>query len=252
MRYKTDALAKNLFPIIQAGKPYIFKHPKVDFSDIGDKKLEHALDGVRNLLGATMRASLQLSSIYDDTAVCHKMIGAYPWKPNRVSKAQHLHFVWAQFTNLCYLFEERFKLFMNLQHRSATTFGKRRVYSITEGVKTIRKSLGSHIRQRGQNTHEWSTSNPHAEHFASIEFINSIEPQEEGPLGNVAGQFRITRLLMRWEIENGIHFMEDFLLELFDKQIPELVGYASIFNELIERARNNEVTIKGNEITNAR
>jgi hypothetical protein len=68
----------------------------------------------------------------------------------------------------------------------------------------------------------------------------------------VAGQFRITRLLMRWEIENGIHFMEDFLLELFDKQIPELVVYASIFNELVERARNNEVTIRGNETTNAR
>lgn len=57
---------------------------------------------------------------------------------------------------------------------------------------------------------------------------------------------------MRWEIENGIHFMEDFLLELFDKQIPELVVYASIFNELVERARNNEVTIRGNETTNAR
>lgn len=234
--------------MIGSGRTYILKYPKPNFVELNNRKLELALDGVRDLIGATMRASLQMNGIYDDTIICHRMIGAYPWKKHRISRAKHLEFVWAQFTNLCYLFEERFKLFMNLQHRTMATFGKRKIGSISEGIKEIRKVLGTHIRQRGQNTHEWSTSNPHAQHFASIELINSFEPQENGPLGNVAGQFRITRLIMRWEIETAIRFMECFLIDLLDKQIPELVTCTSIFNKLIEVAQTDKVTIKGTEI----
>jgi hypothetical protein len=232
MKYKSDEVAGKLFPIVKAGNPYIFKHPKVDFSDVKNKALEQALYNVRDLLGATMRASLQINGVYEDTIVCHKMIGSFPWKMHRISRAQHLRFVWAQFTSLCYLFEERFKLFVSLQHRTMATFKKKKTDSIAEGVKSIRKELGQHIRQRGQNTHEWSTSNPHAEHFETIEFINSVKLQVDGPLGNVAGQYRITRLLMRWEIEATIKFMEEFLLDLFEKQIPELAGCALMFNEL--------------------
>jgi len=199
-----------------------------------------------------MRAALQIHSVYGDTVVCHKMIGSFPWKQHRISRAQHLRFVWAQFTNLCYQFEERYKLFLNLQHRTMATFKKKKTASISDGIKRIRKVLGPHIRQRGQNTHEWSTSNPHVEHFETIEFINSIEPQADGPLGNVAGQFRITRLLMRWEIETAIKFMEEMLLDTFEEQIPLLSETATTFNELIEMSKAHQVTIKEGEITATR
>lgn len=196
-----------------------------------------------------MRASLQMKSVYDDTVVCHKMIGSFPWKKHRITRAQHLNFIWSQFTNLCYMFEERFKLFMGLQHRTMASFKKRKVMSISDGIKDIRKALGAHIRQRGQNTHEWTTTNPHAQHFETIEFINSVEAQADGSLGNVDGQYRITRLLMRWEIETAIKFMEEMLLKVYETQIPELVDCASILNEVIDKSRTSEVTINENEIT---
>jgi hypothetical protein len=199
-----------------------------------------------------MRAALQIHSAYGDTVICNKMIGSFPWKKHRISRAQHLRFVWAQFTSLCYQFEERYKLFMNLQHRTMATFKKKKIATISDGVKRIRKVLGPHIRQRGQNTHEWSTSNPHAEHFETIEFINSIKPQTDGPLGNVADQFRITRLLMRWEIETAIKFMEEMLLDTFEEQISSLAETATMFNELIEMSKTHQVTIKAGEITATR
>ncbi len=127
-------------------------------------------------------------------------------------------------------------------------FKKKKIGSIADGLKRVRKVLGSYIRQRGQNTHEWSTSNPHAEHFETIEFINSIEPQADGPLGNVTGQFRITRLLMRWEIERAIKFMEEMLLDTFREQIQQLAEAATMFNELVEMSKVKQVTIKEGEI----
>ncbi len=249
MKYKSDKIAGKLFPIVETGKQHIITGKDRNFSDVRNKELEHALYNLRNLIGATMRASMQINGVYEDTIVCHKMIGSFPWNQRRISKAQHLRFVWAQFTNLCYMFEERFKLFMNLQHKTMASFKKRKSQSIAEGLKKIRGALGPHIRQRGQNTHEWSTSNPHAEHFDTIEFINSVEQQSDGPLGNVVGQFRTTRMLMRWEIETALKFMEDFLLDMFETQIPELAECASVFNELVEKARRHEVSIRENEIT---
>lgn len=250
MKYRSEKIAGKLFPIVEAGKHNIITGHKRDFSEIGNKRLESALCDIRDLVGATMRAALQIDGIYKDVIVCHKMIGTFPWKKNRISRAQHLRFVWAQFTNLCYLFEERYKLLLSLQHRTMAAFKKKKIGTISDGVKLIRKALGPHIRQRGQNTHEWSISNPHAENFQTIEFINSFEQQpDDGPLGNVSGQFRIARLLMRWEIEAAIKFMEEMLLETFDRQIPELAECASVFNELVEKSRTHQVAIKDNQIT---
>jgi hypothetical protein len=118
---------------------------------------------------------------------------------------------------------------------------------ISVGLKRIRKALGVHIRQRGQNTHEWSTSNPHAQHISTLELINS-EGRIDGPLGNIEGHFRVSRMLMRWEIEQAIRFGEDFLLGLLKKQVSELVGYTARFNELVEKSGTHAVTISGNTI----
>jgi len=252
MKYKSEQLEKQLFPLIGPGKHYILSHPRPDFSKVGNKQLENALYGARNLLGATMRAALQIHSVYGDTVICHKMIGSFPWKRRGISRAHHLRFVWGQFTNLCYQFQERYKLFMNLQHRTMATFKQKKTGSISDGLKRIRKVLGPHIRERGQNTHEWSKSNPHAEHFETIEFINSVEPQPAGPLGNVVGQFRITRMLMRWEIETTIKFMEEMLLDTFEQQIPPLAKTATMFNELIELSKTHQAVIKDGEITATR
>jgi hypothetical protein len=175
------------------------------------------------------------------------MIQSYPWKRNRVTRSQHLHFVWGHFTNLCYLFEERYKLFVQMQHQMQSTFRKQRTIAIRDGIKEIRTALGAHIRQRGQNTHEWSTSNPHAESFRTIEFINLYHPQT-GPLGNVTGHYRITRMLMRWEIETALHFMEDFLLLVFRKQIPEIAECATLFNEIVKAATAGHVSMQGNQM----
>lgn len=208
MKLRSTQLHRALLPLVKAGAPHIFKHQHPGFSVAGNKQLEQALHDVRNLIGAAMRAALQLHSVYEDTVVCYKMIGTFPWKTHRITRAQHLRFVWSQFTNNCYRFEERYKLFMTLQHRTMTIFKKKKIGSVANGIKRIRNVLGWHIRQRGQDTHEWSASNPQAEHFATIEFINSIEPQNGGPLGNVAGQFKNVRMLMRWEIEMAVKFME--------------------------------------------
>jgi hypothetical protein len=253
MKYKTNEMAKQLFPLIDASKHYIITGKRrQSLSDIENKKLREALYEVQNLVGGAIRATLQIHSIYESTIVCHKMVQSYPWKRNRITKSQHLYFVWSQFTNLCYLFEERLKLLIDLQNRTLGMFQKQKSLKISDWIKKIRKSLGAHIRERGQNTHEWSKSNPHAEYFATIEFINSIEPQSEGLLGNLIGQYRVTRMLMRWEIEAAIKFMEVFLLDLFAKQVPELVSCALIFNELVERSRDGTVTVKGTQITMTR
>jgi hypothetical protein len=247
MKYRTSEITKMLLPLIDVGKHHIITGEKSNFADIKNKRLEEALYQVRDVIGGAMRASFHINRIYEDAIVCHKMVQSYPWKRNRITKSEHLHFIWSQFTNLCYLFEERYKLLVNMQHRMQRVFRKQKSISVKEGIKQIRKTLGDHIRQRGQNTHEWSTSNPHAEHFATIELINSHEPQE-GHLGNVKNQYRLTRMLMRWEVETSIRFMERFLLELFAKQIPDVVECTSLFNKIVEQARAGSVSIEGSQI----
>jgi hypothetical protein len=248
MKYRSDEIDKLFHPYLDVGRPYIFSFPKPDFSCVQNKELERALHQIRNVIGATIRASFQIKGIYDDTVVCHKMAASYPWRRNRITKSQHINFIWAHFTNACYLFEERYKLLMNHHHRTIKIFGMGKPTSVSEGIKTIRKELGHHIRQRGQNTHEWSTTNPHAQHFETIEFINSVERQIEGPLANVEGQFRVTRMIIRWEIESGIKFMESFLIELLSTVIPELAECALTFNQIVEGSQNQRVKIRGNEV----
>lgn len=247
MKYRESEILKVLVSLIDVGKHYIITGHTPNFGDVKNKRLEEGLHEIRNVIGGAMRASFHIHRIYDDTIVCHKMVQSYPWKRNRITKSQHLNFVWSQFTILCYLFEERYKLLVNMQHQMQAVFRKSKTISASDGIKKIRKTLGAHIRQRGQNTHQWSTSNPHAEHFATIELINSQEPQE-GPLGNVKGQYRITRMLMRWEIETAIKFMEDFLLALFEKQISDIIECTSLFNEIVELASTGSVSMEGNQI----
>ncbi len=247
MKYRENEILKALMPVIDAGKHHIITGHPPNFGYIKPKRLEEALHEIRDAIGGAMRAAFHLNSVYQDIVVCHKMIQSYPWRRNRITKSQHLNFVWSQFTNLCYLFEERYKLLVKMQHNMQTLFRKQKIISANDGIKEIRKALGDHIRQRGENTHQWSKSNPHAEHFATVELINSQRPQK-GPLGNVKGQYRVTRMLMRWEIETAIKFVEEFQIALFKRQIPDVTECTLLFNQIVELAQNGSVLMEGNQL----
>jgi hypothetical protein len=55
-------------------------------------------------------------------------------------------------------------------------------------------------------------------------------------------------MLMRWEIETAVKFMEDFLLALFDKNIPDLIECTFRFNEIVALAPGGSVSMEGNQM----
>lgn len=95
----------------------------------------------------------QIHSIIEATEKCQRMQRRYPWHGTDISKAEHLEFVWHAFTNQCYMFKERCKMFLNVMNRLRRAFGDPEV-QVRAVLKDIDKRVGEYIRFRGRHIHE--------------------------------------------------------------------------------------------------
>src|SRR5260370_35406487 len=141
--------------IVKVSIPYGVNKQSFDglkFTNEQDKKtFELAL----TTLAQPLRGLFRLHTVYDEMVVLFRMAQAYPWNKRAISRSQHLHLVWLLFVNLCYSFEEKFKLAANAHNRALKAFGVAGGIDVKNGIKRIGENLKEHIRKRGEQIHQW-------------------------------------------------------------------------------------------------
>jgi len=136
------------------------KMPKMrfyaDFGFVPNKADRELFEQFYALVMFATKAVLELHTVYEDTMLCRKMAAKYPWRDGTLKRSQHLQFSWFLFVNFCYLFEEKYKQAANLIVKAIKPFNKKSAdFDVKSALKEIKKSLGPHIRARGQHWHEW-------------------------------------------------------------------------------------------------
>jgi hypothetical protein len=237
MKISPEEVLAILLPIIDDSSVLIHASQSADyFDEVSDRTLRQALQQVAGILGGTMRAILELHSVYEDMITCHRMTRRYPWRGTQIKRSQHLQFVWVQFVNQCYLFHEKYKLTINQLNRCNKVFGREPI-AISPGLKEINKAMGKLIRARGQHFHEWFEHNKHIQFFTMVELINSVK-KEDGPLGDVEGHYADAKNILCAEIEATTMFAEAFFRKRITLHVSDFSVMLDAFKQIVHQSKN--------------
>jgi len=125
---------------------------------------------IRNYLRNAYFSIVSINSVISDVEMCARMIGRYPWHGTDISKGDHFEFVWSNFTNHCYIFEERTKQLGKHFNEVAKIFNRDKI-NVGPWIKKINKEIGEHIAFRGAHIHVWSRNYEGYEHFKLIDSV---------------------------------------------------------------------------------
>jgi hypothetical protein len=184
---------------------------KLHFSVADDKKTFHT---ALVLLSRALRGLSQLNAVYDQMIVAYRMAQRYPWGHRLIKRSEHLHFVWMVFANLCYLFEEKFKLTAEAHNSAVVAFNTTGQIKVNEGVKRISKGLREHIQARGEFTHQWRRSHEIIGQYSTIELAHSLGGMPKD--FKVKTAYGLSRMLILMEMRQAIRVVEDVLLEVIE------------------------------------
>lgn len=176
---------------------------------------------------------LQMIDVIEQTYKCRRMARTYPWRTNAISRSDHMYFVWFSFTNHCYLFRERAKLFFNDYNRVRRVF-QHDAKPVALPLKSIDAALGEHIRHRGQHVHEYKN------HHVTYDILNTIEWARMAGLSDKFDldpddEFRASKWHMGHVIEQASDFMINFVGEDLDDQTNQFEVYAKSLDDYLDR-----------------
>ena len=115
-----------------------------------------------------------LRGVYDDMGRCKRIVGMYPRKRRPIPRSDYLHLMWMLFINLCYLLEERAKLFGTCFNRMARAYDVGTPVDVGMLVKRIRRDLGEQIRARGELTHQAMPGHVRIIEYATLELLHKL------------------------------------------------------------------------------
>ena len=221
-------IRERLLPLINAARHNLRYFNEPDLGHVADPSLAAELRISIGLLGAAVRAFFRLYSVYEATIVTLKMSRRSPWHEDEIPRARHLELVWFQFVSQCALFREQAKRFGNRYNRVMRDFG-RPVIDVAAVLGTIEAGLEKHIRARGSSMNEWYVERSDLEQFDAIDIVNAVE-RADSPLGKVDEYYDDARSFLTAEIEDGLAFMEEFLVATIDDQIAALLDTIAILD----------------------
>jgi hypothetical protein len=237
MRLKPDQIISLFIPMVDEMQQYLMPigANKKELTFIEDAKQRAAMYQLASMLSGSIRALLELHSVYEDLVTCHRMARRYPWRGTKITRSQHLQFVWVQFLNQCYLFREKYKLAVNQLNRCKSALEHSAPIPMKQGLKEIDDKLQRLIRRRGQHFHEWFEHHTHVQFFSMIEIINSVK-KTSGPWSDVKGHYSDAKAMLGDEIESVAEFMEAMLKGTVRNHIANLVKLLRRYNRLLEQA----------------
>lgn len=237
MKFKSEAVVQSFARIIDAAKANVIVID-LNTDDIRDLEIKKLIYQLHNTVLLMTKALFELHSVYEDMLITYKMAQRYPWRMTQIRKAEHLRLVWFQFVNLCYLFEEKTKLFHNQYACCLRIFsdGTERI-SLRMRNKQIKACLGGYIKARGQTFHEWYANHQAVHNFNLIEFISILSP--EATL-DVDGHYREAKFMLSIDIRQAITFMEQFLIDLADAESDKIIELIKKYDDFLLWARNDK------------
>lgn len=122
---------------------------------------------------------VQAQAIIEDTWKLYFMVRKYPWHGTKITKPDHLHFVWLSFTHHCYLFEERMKKFYSDWSILREQVGESPVDG-GDHITRISKRLNEYIKHRGIHTHQWNITHNSYRPYEIVSFLHENTDDEYG------------------------------------------------------------------------
>src|SRR5439155_13157442 len=121
--------------ILEGITPYAVGLESLDDLAFESQEDKETFVAALNLLSQALRALFRLHTVCEEMIVVWRMAKVYPWNPRSVSRSQHLHFMWVLFVNLCYAFEEKFKLAANEHNNVLKIFKHKGGIDVAAGMK---------------------------------------------------------------------------------------------------------------------
>lgn len=123
------------------------------------------------------------------------MMSRYPWKPERITRAEHLELTWFLYRNLCYKFKEKLKLVFNSQKQLSLFLNMDAPTWLKSELKSVDQSLGTEIQARGNTVHDWNVGQRDIDRLGMIENLTAAKDAGEAvdlPEGffDVTGHYR--------------------------------------------------------------
>lgn len=196
--FKSDAVAETSFEFVKPDDRSVFAivYPR--------------------LANAVIRL-VQLQSVCEHTYKCRRMARRYPWAKTPISQSDHLYFVWFNFTNHCYLFRERTKLFANDYNSLRSIFGQDKK-NVKQYLDEIDGLLAEHIKHRGQHVHEYHNDHISYSNLGLVELVEKLGLSQKIQISSER-EFKLSKLHMGIVIERAL----DFMISFFDKVAEEVV-----------------------------
>jgi hypothetical protein len=154
----------------------------------------------------------------------------YPWHGTEITKSDHFYFVWFNFTNQCYLYRTRTKIFFNHYNKACMPF-KLPVQSVSEKLNQVDEGLGEYIRHRGQHVHEWAESHVSYRGFEAAEMMFSLFGEFSD---DVSDRYKDAKWLMSYHITRGLDFMSGHFAGLEPTPSDAIIEIMGKFAKLID------------------
>jgi len=224
---KTDTLVKE---VVEAWASPQFTQAVLGEDDIWLEEVPSELrQSAINLVSLYSEVSAryaQVQSIIRDTWKIYHMSRKYPWRGTVISKSDHFHFVWLNFTHHCYLFEERVKKFYSawdkLRHQL-------KLSEIKGGdhIKDITKRLSEYIKHRGVHTHQWNITH---QSYRTHQILEHLAEHNDEYKGRTCAFYYETKQEIMAHVASGVGVMAEEFFELKGDphlKLKELVPFIS-------------------------
>ncbi len=215
--FRQKEVAKSLGAILRSDLSFIVDRRNFDKIYFAEEDAEYkdTFETALTLASTALLGMLQLHGVYDQLIIVFRMASYFPWDERQIKRSEHLHFVWMVFADLCYLFEEKFKLMAQAHNDAVRAFKTRDEIDVKVGVKRISKRLREHIKARGEHVHQWRRSHDVVGTLSTIELAHSF--------GGIPKDFDVreaygwSQTLIRSEIRKAISFVEEVLLDVIER-----------------------------------
>lgn len=228
LRFRDRQIRERLQPLIRAARHDLRYFNEPDLGHVADRGLAAELRNSIGLLGAAVRGFFRLYSVYEGAIVTLKMSRRSPWDEDEIPKSRHLELVWFQFVSQCALFREQAKRFGNRYNRVMRDFG-RPIIDVAAVLRTIEAGLEKQIRARGSSMNEWYVERSDLGQFDAIDIVDAVE-RADSPLGRIDEYYDDARSFLVAEIEDGLAFMEEFLVATIDGQVTALLETIAVLD----------------------
>lgn len=238
-RRKNNELEEALKPIIDVAPKYLIRVDEPDLNFVPENLREGALAAHFQLTNC-LKALFELQTVHDDLIVCSVVAAAYPWRKKEITRHEHLSLAWSQFVNLCYLFEEKFKLMGKHYNAALRLFAvKGGAIAVGDGVREISSVLGPHIQRRGRHVHQWYDAHPAVKDFRLFETLQVANNWPDG-WPEFESFYEIARDELCREIAVAIDETNRIILKLLKDKGPQLAAIIVRYNGLIDRFKPTE------------